>query len=280
MKTIIVTGASSGVGQAAVTQFSRQGFNVFGLARHATQQPQLPNVHMIDVDLTDAEQVKSAVAQILTLTDHIDVLANIAGTAVNGAIEQVPITEAKQTFDVNVFGTLTLIQQTLPTMRRQGHGRIITVSSMVNQVVQPFFGWYAATKAALDVLSDDLRAEVQQFGIQVSVLQPGGIETPMASQSDAFLKYGTHAYARLAAKVHQAMTTTATKNLTPEQVATLIYQVATTRKPQYYYPVGYGARVAVIANRLLPKRLLTKIALGGFKSSKAVKGGAANVLNQ
>nr|WP_054708266.1 SDR family NAD(P)-dependent oxidoreductase [Secundilactobacillus paracollinoides] len=139
MKTIIVTGASSGVGQAAVTQFSRQGFNVFGLARHATQQPQLPNVHMIDVDLTDAEQVKSAVAQILTLTDHIDVLANIAGTAVNGAIEQVPITEAKQTFDVNVFGTLTLIQQTLPTMRRQGHGRIITVSSMVNQVVQPFF---------------------------------------------------------------------------------------------------------------------------------------------
>lgn len=273
MKTAIITGVSSGVGNATAKLFQQQGYQVFGLARTASKHSELSDlgVKLFDVDLTDSTALEKTINQIKQQTSTIDVLANIAGMATNGVIETVPIEDAKFEFNVNLFGVMQLTNAVLPIMREQKHGRIINVSSVVTQVPMPLMGWYRASKSALDAVADSMRTELEPFNIQVSNLHPNGIDTPMIKTTNSFVKYSENTvYKPLVHKMAKMMDAGADpKNLSsPEELAATILKAATTEHSKYYYTLGKGSRSLTFLNRILSKRLLTKITTIPLKNSK------------
>ncbi|MBT8218828.1 MAG: oxidoreductase [Bacteroidia bacterium] len=178
-KVILITGASSGIGKDSALQLINEGHTVYGAARRVENMRDIEEAggHAIQMDITNEDQVKAAVAQIIKEEGRIDVLFNNAGYAVWGAVETVSIEDAKRQFDVNIFGLARITKEVLPHMRQQGSGTIINTSSMGGRVYTPLGAWYHATKHALEGWSDCLRLELKPFNINVVVIQPGGIAT-------------------------------------------------------------------------------------------------------
>jgi len=178
-KVILLTGASSGIGYQTAEILAKEGHVVYGAARRTEKMETLKQfgVKPIYLDVTDEESIKSAIDTIIVNEGCIDVLINNAGYGSYGAIEDVEINEAKMQFEVNLFGLARLVQLVLPHMRKQKSGRIINISSMGGRLTSYFGGWYHATKYALEAFSDALRMEVADFGIDVSLIEPGGIKT-------------------------------------------------------------------------------------------------------
>ena len=178
-KVILLTGASSGIGYQTAESLAKEGHVVYGAARRIEKMETLKQfvVKPIYLDVTDEESIKSAIDTIIRNEGRIDVLINNAGYGSFGAVEDVDISEAKMQFEVNLFGLARLLQLVLPHMRKQKSGRIINVSSMGGRLTTYFGAWYHATKYALEAFSDALRMEVSDFGIDVSLIEPGGIKT-------------------------------------------------------------------------------------------------------
>ena len=178
-KVILLTGASSGIGYQTAEILAKEGHVVYGAARRTEKMETLKQfgVKPIYLDVTDEESIKSAIDTIIVNEGCIDVLINNAGYGSYGAIEDVEINEAKMQFEVNLFGLARLVQLVLPHMRKQKSGRIINISSMGGRLTSYFGGWYHATKYALEAFSDALRMEVADFGIDVLLIEPGGIKT-------------------------------------------------------------------------------------------------------
>ena len=178
-KTVLVTGASSGIGEATVRRLLADGLSVFAAARRVERMAPLEaaGATLVALDLTDDASMVAAVAAVERAAGRLDVLVNNAGYGSYGALEDVPIEEGRRQFEVNIFGLARLTQLALPMMRAQGSGRIINVSSMGGVMREPFGAWYHATKFALEGLSDSLRVELRPLGIDVVVIQPGVIRT-------------------------------------------------------------------------------------------------------
>jgi len=178
-KTVLITGASSGIGEDAVKGLLAAGHIVYAAARRVDRMQPLADAgaRVFSLDVTDDEAMTIAVKTILQEAGHIDVLINNAGYGSYGALEDVPLDEARRQFDVNIFGLARLIQLVLPSMREHRSGRIVNVSSIGGEFGEPFGSWYHATKFALEGLSDSLRMELHPFGIDVVVIQPGAILT-------------------------------------------------------------------------------------------------------
>ena len=178
-KVILITGASSGIGFDAARTLARQGHRVYAAARRvALMEPlQTDGVHVIGMDVTDEASMKNAVETVLQQEGRIDVLVNNAGFGYFGAIENVPMEEARKQLEVNVFGLARLTQLVLPVMRQQGSGRIINTSSIAGKMTFYMGGWYNVTKYAVEAFNDALRMEVKPFGINVVKIEPGAIKT-------------------------------------------------------------------------------------------------------
>ena len=173
-KVALVTGASSGIGRAAAMHLRAAGFIVYGVARrtHRMQELEKQGVKTLAMDVTDEESATLGIEQILTQTGRIDVLVNSAGYGSYGAVEDVPIEEARRQFEVNLFGAARLIQLVLPGMRARRSGTIVNITSMGGKIYTPFGAWYHATKFAFEALSDCLRIETKGFGIDVVIIEP------------------------------------------------------------------------------------------------------------
>lgn len=182
-KTSIVTGASSGIGLATVLRLLKGGCEVHAGARRVEAMRELAaqGAHLHHLDLTQPESIEAFVGKVLAASGRIDVLVNNAGYGAYGAVEEVPLSDARAQMEVNLFGLAHVIQLALPTMRAQGSGRIVNVSSIGGRVWSPLGAWYQASKFALESFSDCLRNELRPFGIDVVVVQPGGIKTEWAS---------------------------------------------------------------------------------------------------
>jgi NAD(P)-dependent dehydrogenase (short-subunit alcohol dehydrogenase family) len=176
-KTAFITGASSGIGMEAARGLLAAGYVVYAGARRIDRMAPLAGAgaRLLSLDVTDDASMIAAVKTILGDTGRIDVLVNNAGYGSYGALEDVPIAEARRQFEVNLFGLARLSQLVLPTMRVRRAGRIVNISSIGGAFGEPFGSWYHATKFALEGLSDSLRMEVRRFGIDVVVIQPGAI---------------------------------------------------------------------------------------------------------
>ncbi len=236
-KVALITGASSGIGESAAVLFHNNGFRVYGAARRVEKMKGIEEkgISVIALDITNDDSIEKCVNAILEKEGRIDVLVNNAGYGSYGAVEDVPMEEARRQFDVNIFGLARLTQLVLPKMREHKYGKIINISSMGGKIYTPFGAWYHATKHALEGWSDCLRIEVKPFGIDVVVVEPGGIKTPWGHIAAENLKLtsGSGAYAEQANKSAEGTAKMYSSNqLTkPEVIGKVIFRAATARRP-------------------------------------------------
>ncbi|WP_040834927.1 oxidoreductase [Nocardia brevicatena] len=259
-KTALVTGASSGIGEATARTLAGLGYTVYGAARRTDRLQKLAadGIRPLAMDVTDDASMTVGIAQVVSETGGIDVLVNNAGYGSYGAIEDVPLNEARYQFEVNVFGAARLAQLVLPHMRERRSGTIVNITSMGGKIYTPLGGWYHGTKFALEGLSDCLRLEAKPFGVNVVVIEPGGIATEWGDIAADHLRKvsGDTAYAGQAQAVAASLGSEASarRNSSPQVIADAIGKAVTARRPKTRYIVGFGAKPLIFVKWLLPDR--------------------------
>lgn len=247
----LVTGASSGIGEATASLLASNGFRVFGTSRNPDPNLRLP-YSMLVLDVRSDTSVHAAVQHILEQAGRIDVLINNAGYEQGGAIEETTLEEAKLQFETNFFGVARVIKAVLPAMRQRGSGHIINMSSAVGWLVPvPFLGYYAASKMAVEAYTEVLRHEVLPFGVKVSLIEPSFINTnlgdnrQMAAESIvAYAPWRQRAY-----RVIELQEQTAPPS---RLVAATILQAIQQSNPRPRYTVGKGVWRLWFIRRFLP----------------------------
>jgi len=264
-KVVLVTGASSGIGEETVKALLKAGYVVYAGARRVDRMQPLAaaGARLLALDVTDEASTAAAVETVVKEAGRIDVLVNNAGYGSYGALEDVPLEEARRQFDVNIFGLARLIQLVLPAMRAQRSGRIVNISSIGGKFGEPFGCWYHATKFAVEGLSDSLRMELHPFGIDVVVIQPGAIVTEwntlareglMKYSGDTAYREGARAHARLMASADQGSMPSP-----PSVVARTILQAVQAAKPRTRYATGGGAHLILFLRRILSDRIFDAV---------------------
>ena len=259
-KIALVTGASSGIGEATALKLQALGYTTYAAARRVQRMEHLTRsgIRPLAMDVTDEEAMQSAVSQIIAEEGRIDVLVNNAGYGSYGALEDVPLAEARSQFEVNVFGAARLTQLVLPHMREQRSGTIINITSMGGKIYTPLGSWYHATKFALEAISDCLRLELGPFGVNVVVIEPGGIRTEWGgiAAEKARAVSGTGPYASQGNAVAASLSSESMqrRSSSPDLIARTIARVVTARRPRTRYAAGFGAKPLIFLHRLLPNR--------------------------
>ena len=258
MPTVLITGASSGIGAAAAQRLLQQGWRVIAAARRVEAMAPLAaaGAHVLPLDLSDSRSREQLVAQVAERFGVLDGLVNNAGFGEVGPLETMPLERARAIFEVNVFGLMGLTQLLLPAMRERGQGRIVNVSSIAGRWVSPGSGWYGASKHALEALSDGLRLELHRFGVQVVLIEPGLIATDFAAVAGPSIEQAQacSVYGAMMRKVRAGWTNVYRGASSPEVVVGAIETALTVRRPKPRYLCGHQS-VSVIANRLLPTGL-------------------------
>ncbi|MBL0887141.1 oxidoreductase [Myceligenerans indicum] len=261
-RVALVTGGSSGIGADAALRLQDAGYTVYAAARRIDRMSALRNagVRVLGLDLTDDASIRDAVDEIVRTSGRIDVLVNNAGYGSYGAVEDVPLAEARSQIEVNVFGLARLTQLVLPHMRARRSGTVINISSMGGRFVTPLGGWYHASKFAVEALSDALRLETAQFGIRVVVVEPGSIRTEWGAIAAQGVQEtsGAGAYSAMADGVAATLAASSQPDARmtsgPEVIGRTIVKIATARRPRTRYRIGFGAAPLVFLRRLLPDR--------------------------
>jgi NAD(P)-dependent dehydrogenase (short-subunit alcohol dehydrogenase family) len=263
-KSVVITGASTGIGKACALQLDKLGFRVFACVRKqkdAEALQQQASAHMIQLylDVTKPESISSAARVVSTGVGETGLagLVNNAGIAVGGPLEFVPIDTLRQQFDINVAGQIAVTQAFLPLLR-QGQGRIVNMGSVSGRVAMPLLGPYAASKFALGALNDALRLELHPWNIKVSLIEPGAIDTPIwdkslsaAEQMAQYLpKAAYELYGKAMAATRQTMAAAADTAIPVEKVVEAVVHALTAKHPKTRYLVGRHAWLAVLAAKL------------------------------
>lgn len=257
---VLVTGASSGIGEAAVLRLLRRGCIVYAAARRVERMAALgeAGAHLLRMDVTDEDSMRQGVDTIMREQGRLDVLVNNAGYGSYGAVECVPLDEARRQMEVNVFGLARLSQLFLPIMRQQGSGRIINVSSIAGHFNEPRGGWYHATKHAVLALSDSMRMELKPFGIDVVLIEPGMIASEwadIAMQHLEKISAGTP-YEPSAARQAQFFRRGYSHFATPaDRVARSIERASLSRCPRVRYRDGFGSTMFPLLHAIMPTRI-------------------------
>jgi NAD(P)-dependent dehydrogenase (short-subunit alcohol dehydrogenase family) len=260
-RAVLVTGCSSGIGFATAELLATRGWYVYASARRLEPMAALEgSATLLELDVTDDASMQAAVERIEREHGAVGALVNNAGYSLSGAVESVPLEEARRQFETNLFGLARLTQLVLPGMRAQGWGRIINVSSMGGRLTFPGGGWYHASKHAVEALSDALRFEVAGFGIDVVVIEPGLIRTQFAETAVGSIPVGEEPYGRFNAAVG-ATTAGAYGGAfgrrlggDAEAVAETIVRAFEAKRPRTRYRVTPSAKLFLTLRRLLPDR--------------------------
>lgn len=266
-QVILITGASAGIGMAAAKLLIKNGHKVYAAARRVEKMDELKSLggHVLKMDITNNESMQAGVQQIIDENGTIDVLINNAGYGSLGAVEEVEIDEARRQFEVNVFGSARLSQLVLPFMREKKRGRIINISSIGARVYEPMSGWYHSTKFALEGLSDCMRLELKQFGVNVVLIQPGFIRTEWDMVAHEHLKKFAFdgPYRTIASKLVNAQSDFMFKYFASdaERVARTILRSVEAKRPKARYVTGRGARTFLFARRAFSDRILDRVLL-------------------
>ena len=253
---ILVTGASSGIGFDVAKTLAQAGHTVFAAARRVELMEPLREFGVTPLRLDVCDE--AAIDECLAAAGPIDVLVNNAGFGYFGAVENVPIEEARRQLDVNVFGLAALCKKVLPGMRERGFGRIINVSSVAGRAAMLFGAWYNVSKYAVEALSDALRMEVKPFGIDVVLIEPGGIKTNWGIIAAKHLKESSTgtAYEEPALREAAVLDKGYSSNFlsSPSKVTRAIVRAVKARRPRVRYVTGAFSRTMVIGHAILPAR--------------------------
>ena len=256
----LVTGASSGIGQATAELLAARGFTVFGASRTPFEGTR--SYTWLPLDVRSDASVEKAIQSVVEQTGRIDALVNNAGYSLFGAIEETTVADAQAQLDTNLFGVIRMVKAVLPIMRQQGSGRIINVSSLLGQVALPYVGLYATSKFALEGLTEALREEVRLFGVDVALVEPSFVKTNIVNEEPTN-PIAAYTPGRLAAL--QVVSKGVQKGMAPAAVAKVIVRAATTR-PRLRYMIGGDAKTLSLSKRLLPGSLFEGLLHLLFKS--------------
>lgn len=241
MKTVIITGASSGIGLEAAKLFIKKGWRVIATARTPEAVKGLPvseNLHLLQLDVTDNQSAEAFVSSLNTLGGAVDVLVNNAGYSVTGSFEDAGEERDRRQFEVNVFGLMKMTRALLPFFRKQKSGTIINVASVAGHAGMPAFSLYNASKFAVEGFSESLWYELKPFGIKVKMVEPGPIKTDFYGRSmDLVLPEGSP-YFKILSPALNKLDKMGNKGLPPERVAKTIYRAASSNSYRLRYAVG------------------------------------------
>jgi short-subunit dehydrogenase len=269
-KVVLITGASAGMGKETAALLVKNGYTVYGAARRANKMLDLKQlgVNVIEMDVTNQDSVVKGIEEIIRTEKRIDILINNAGFGSYGAIEDVSIEDARYQFEVNVFGAARLTQLVLPYMRANNYGKIVNISSIGGKMATPFGGWYHASKFALEGLSDSLRNEVKPFGIDVIVIEPGGIKSEWAGiATGSLVKTSGHtAYKIMAKRFAAGFESMEKRNVPgPAIIAELIKKALEAKNPKTRYVAGYMAKPVIFLRKLLSDKQMDKMIMSQVK---------------
>lgn len=267
-RAIVITGASTGIGAACAIHLDRLGFKVFAGVRKpedglALQKAGSERLVPVELDVTDFVTIQQAQELVSRQTGAVGLfgLVNNAGIAVVGPLEAVPIADLRQQLEVNVIGQVAVTQAFLPLLR-QGKGRIINMGSIAGLTTMPLMGPYSASKFALEAITDALRLEVQQWGVHVSIIEPGAIATPIwnkstieAAEREAMMGDELRSsYKPLIAAVRKVVGEASKRAISVDAVAKVVQEALTASTPKTRYLVGTDAKLRAVMAKLLPDR--------------------------
>jgi NAD(P)-dependent dehydrogenase (short-subunit alcohol dehydrogenase family) len=265
-RSVLITGASSGIGAAIAGRLAARGFRVFGTSRHPERLQRKPaerarsqagpsagSEEWVALDVCDDDSVRKCVEQAGAAAGGLDAAVLNAGFGIFGSVEEVSIEQAKAQFETNFFGVLRMLRALLPPMREARRGRIVLVGSLAGRAPIPFQAHYSASKAAVDSLALALRNEVDPYGIGVSLVEPGDIDTGFNDAMD----WGDPSASPYGERIRRCETVireSLPKAPGPDAVARVVEKALTARRPRVRYPVGPDSRLVPLGRRLLPDR--------------------------
>jgi len=270
-KTVLITGASSGIGREAALLFAREGWQVSAAMRSPekeTEMTQIQNIFIPRLDVRRGDEVDAAVRQTVERFGGIDVLVNNAGYGLVAPFERASEEQIQRQFETNVFGLLRVTRAVIPWMRKQNNGLILNVASIGGRMTFPFYSLYHATKWCVEGFSESLRYELKAAGITVKVIEPGPILTDFYSRSaETVIKIDDPNYGKVSSKAMKRMELFVRMfGSGPAAAARVIFQAATDGRRQFRYPAGWAAHWILLFRKLLPDFIFSwfvkKITLG------------------
>jgi short-subunit dehydrogenase len=274
-KTVLITGASQGIGKLTALKFKEQGFNVIAVSRSISKSQDLKSkgIDLYDMDISDNESIELAFDKIFSKYPHIDILINNAGFSQNGFIEELSLDQLRYQFEVNVFGLIKVTQMVLPSMRKARKGKIINIGSVGGDFTSPGASAYHASKYAIESFNDGLRQELKAFGIDVILIKPGGVATDFTanSRSNYPNPIKGNPYEIQRKKYNEMLDTILDPNkssvalLTPDKVVSVILEAVNTRRPKTRYKIGSMAKMIPLMKRLMSDRSFDNMLLKQLK---------------
>lgn len=255
---VLVTGVSSGIGRETARLLAERGFKVFGTARNPGRVQAISGVEVIELDVTEDASVAEAVHTVLTKAGQLQALVNNAGYALVGALEETSLQEAHEQFETNFFGVLRMVNATLPIMRQQSSGRIVNISSVVGIIPNPYMGMYAASKHALEGYTETLDYEVRQFGIRVSLVEPGFTRTGLGAHGKT-TRTPLGSYALQREQVITFLQRQISHGADPRPVAEAVYRALIAPSPRLRYRVGTSVKLVIAIKALLPEAAFRQV---------------------
>jgi short-subunit dehydrogenase len=263
MRTILITGASSGIGYATANYFAKNNWLVFATMRNTQDFVNSDPKHIIPLtlDVTDKQSIKYCLGEVLEKTNKLDVIVNNAGLGGYGAFELSTAEQRQQMYDVNVFGLMNVIQEVLPHFRAMKSGLIINVSSIGGRMTYPLYSIYHSTKWAVEGFSESLNYELKHFGIRVKLVEPGVTKSNFVYGAQMMFKSTTIVdYNSYMNKLYLKVNETVARAIPPEKVAEKIFVAATDKNEKLRYPVGNNQSIMLLKLRqILPLKLFIKL---------------------
>src|SRR5262249_45782564 len=253
-RVVLITGASSGVGQSTARLLSQRGYKVLGTSRNLAGAEPIPAVDMLALDVRSDDSVRTCIDAVFSRIGRLDVLINNAGHELAGAIEELSAEETRAQFETNFFGVVRMVNAVLPFMRRQKRGHIVNVSSLSGLSPIPFLRIYSASKFALEGYTEALRHEVRPFNIHVSLTEAGFLRTPMMHHRQVAANRLTE-YDLWRERALNAIRASEEKGPGPELVAQTLLEIVSSPTPRLRHLIGQQARWVTRLRRFLPARL-------------------------
>jgi short-subunit dehydrogenase len=261
---VLITGASSGIGNAIAKCLSDEGFNVYGTSRKPqplsrpdeAQDSGSGFIRMIRLDVCSDESVSRAVDYVIQKEGHIDILINNAGFGIAGSVEDTSVEEAYSQFNTNFFGMLRMCRKVLPYMRKQNRGLIINISSVAGIISIPYQSMYSASKYAIEAVSEAMRIELKPFGVKVSMVEPGDTRTGFTSKRQFTKASENSDYKKYFTKSIDSMIKSELSGPGPEKVVSEILRIISSKNPPIRITAGFSYKLIAFLKRILPSRFV------------------------
>jgi short-subunit dehydrogenase len=261
-KTVLITGASSGIGKATTEVFARAGWNVAATSREIDKDlfDEWPHVRVYKLDVTDQTSITFTFEKVVSEFGALDVVVNNAGYGLSGVFEAITDQQIQQQFETNVFGLMRVTRAAIGVMKPEGSGTIIQVASMGGRLTFPLYSVYHGSKWAVEGFSEALSYELRQLGVRIKIIEPGVIKTAFYSRSRVFSKPDANlGYGQFINQVENSSRPVSDKGRPPVQVAQVIYRAATSRSNKMRYIVGYPAPLLLALRKVLPERMFLRL---------------------